>query len=146
MPAAIAGRQLYRQGRAPAKGRAPGAQTLDAAQHAPVPVQKHHVDGPAHPQGMHGAARLQAQALRAAQCVRGKQTQQAPAKALGVAQGQGAVIACGHVGKSARIPTTMGKPMIRKVHGKMQVTSGNSIFTGAFSASASARRKRSVRR
>src|SRR5690606_13943036 len=40
----------------------------------------------------------------------------------------------------------MGKPMIRKVQGNMQHTRGNSIFTGASSASFSARRKRSLRR
>src|SRR5690606_27536363 len=42
--------------------------------------------------------------------------------------------------------TATGKPMIRKVHGKMQNTIGNSIFTGASKASFSARRKRSLRR
>jgi len=42
--------------------------------------------------------------------------------------------------------TAIGKPMIRKVQGNMQQTRGNSIFTGASSASFSARRKRSLRR
>ena len=114
------------------------------AEHARLPVDKYDVDRVAHAYRVDARARRDQQALGGVQGRAHEEAQGAGNEAVGNPYPQ---LPCGclampevrHHSPDFISWVTIGKPITMKVHGKMQIIRGPSIFTGASSASFSAR-------
>ena len=122
----------------------PGPHLRADAEHARLPVDEYDVDRVAHAYRVDARARRDQQALGRAQGRAHEQTQSPGNEAVGDPNSQ---LPCGrralpearHHSPDFINWVTIGKPITMKVHGKMQIIKGPSIFTGASSASFSAR-------
>lgn len=122
----------------------PGPHLRADAQHACLPVDKYDVDRVAHAYRVDARARRDQQALGGVQGLAHKQAQGPGNEAVGNPHSQlprrrRAMPEGRHHSPDFINWVTIGKPITMKVHGKMQMIRGPSIFTGASSASFSAR-------
>ena len=114
------------------------------AQHARLPVDEYDVDRVAHAYRVDARARRDQQALGGAQGRAHEQAQGPCNESVGnpypqPPRGRRAMPEACHHSPDFISWVTIGKPITMKVHGKMQIIRGPSIFTGASSASFSAR-------
>lgn len=142
MSDAIACGQFHHHARPGLERPAPGRQSIDTAALRALFIQEDDIDRAPQEKGMDRAARQEQQGFVGRRQRTGMQAQQALNEGVGHPQPQ----PVRPHSVSARNLPAMGNAIMRNEHGKMHVMSGNISFTGASSASFSARWKRSLRR
>ena len=141
---AIAAGQFHDRPGAKTPGNAIGSHVFNTFQTTQILVEKYGVDGISQAKRMYCLAGPEPQAAMSGQFGIGMQSTQPVA--ITERRENMQWFKLGIQIPTPTILTTIGKPIIRKVQGKMQNTIGNSIFTGASRASFSARKNLSALR